>query len=533
MREDLQEIAYDYSQMHKIHPVPSLNLPNIVELECLEPNDGSDYRVFICFGTKPWRYRACRKCGSVNIRSLGDTPSPRLIHDVSCGVTQVDIVLRVDRYQCYDCGESFSRQFEGIIENRQMTERLYKQIKRDSFRYSFTDVASQYGYSDTTVANIFDEYAKELESERGPIVAPYALGIDEKHIVHKMRAVFVDIENGGLLELRPDNKRSDIMGTIESMVDYDKNIKIVTMDMANGYKAYVEECLPYAKIIVDKYHVYQDLYQKITKTRTKILEYIGTQIAAEPDEDRKKHLRDVRDLAINNNYLFKFSMEKLGQKQTRVAAMADLCQTFPEFNHLRLLKEGFEKIYDCDKRSDAEAEFDSWIPLVPPSGANQIVAWEAKYGVKAELFKEFRVFYNAMKKWHKEVFNFFDETETNRRYTNAAAEGTNHLIQNMNSLGNGYSFERLRARALFWHKAAQRSWYSFDKQSVPKTRLKGSDNTHRTGFLTPGAFNLEYETYYEETEVLTEHKEDTVYNPTSVLAYYRAARKTNPEGFID
>lgn len=139
--------------------------------------------------------------------------------------------------------------------------------------------------------------------------------------------------------------------------------------------------------------------------------------------------------------------------------------------------------------------------MVPPSGSSQIAAWEAKYGVKAELFKEFRVFYNAMKKWYKEVFNFFDETETDRRYTNAAAEGTNHLIQNMNSLGNGYSFERLRARALFWHHAAQRSLYSFDKQSVPKTRLKGIDDTHKTGFLTPSSFNFEYETYYEETEV--------------------------------
>ncbi len=138
-----------------------------------------------------------------------------------------------------------------------------------------------------------------------------------------------------------------------------------------------------------------------------------------------------------------------------------------------------------------------------------------------------------MKKWNKEVFNYFDETEDECRYTNAASEGTNHLIQNMNSLGNGYSFERLRARALFWHTAAPRISYAFNKQSIAKQRLKDGGNSNRRGFLTPNSFKHEYETYYEDVDVLTANEMDANYKPTSVLAYYRAARKDNPEGFIE
>lgn len=534
MREDLKKITFDTEDLVCVQPTPSLNLPEIVEDKCMEPADGSPYRVFFCTGKKPWRNRACRKCGSTDVRSLGNTPEPRLIHDVNVGVTQIDIVLKVDRYQCNDCGESFSRQFDGIMENRQMTDRLYEQIKRDSFRSTFTDVASQYGYSDTTIANIFDEYAAELEAKRGVVVAPHALGIDEKHIVHRMRAVFVDIESGELLEIRPDNKRNDIMSTIESMVDYDKNIRIVTMDMANGYKAYVEECLPYAKIIVDKYHVFQDLQQKTTKTRTAILECIRLQIDDEPDELHKNHLREIRDLAVRNNYLFKFSVEKLAQKPSRIGAMADLCNTFPEFNHLRLLKEGFERIYDCDNRADAERMYHEWTRLVPPTGVRQIAAWETEFGVSAELFKEFRVFYNAMKKWNKEVFNYFDETENECRYTNAAAEGTNHLIQNMNNMGNGYSFERLRARALFWHQAGNRISYSYNKRSVEKKKLKlpqGKPGGYSdVGLFVPTDI---YETYYEDVDFVTAHEEQQIYNPTSVLKYFTQSRKSNPDGYIE
>lgn len=529
MREGQNKIVYDEKDLRQVTPTPMLNLPDIVETECREPIDGSPYRVFYCEGTKPWRHRACRKCGSINIRSLGYTPEPRLVHDVNIGITQNDILLKVDRYQCNDCGESFSRQFEGVMENRQMTDRLYEQIKRDSFRLPFVEVAAQYGLSDTTIANIFDEYSAELESARGTITAPHALGIDEKHIVNKMRAIFVDLDTGELLEVRPDNKKDDIMGTIESMVDYDKNIKIVTMDMANGYKSYVETCLPYAIIIVDKYHVYQDLYVKIKKTRTRILEEIASQIAAVDDPEEKQHLRDVRDLAAKNNYLFKFSLKKLAKKDSRLAAMADVCKTFPEFNHLRLLKEKFELIYSQSNRAEAELIYSDWTELVPPTGSNQVKAWEAEYGVKAELFKEFRVFRNAMKKWKNEVFNYFD---ANCEYTNAAAEGTNSMIQSMNSMGNGYSFDRLRARALFWHQAAPRLTYAFNKKSVEKKRP-----AFNTSFYVPSVSShnheLQYETYYEDVDVLSCEEVDGVYKPTSVYAYARAEQKTNPEGFID
>ena len=530
MRENQDKMIFDATQLKAVSPMPSLNLPDIEQKECLEPLDGSPYRVYMCEGGKPWRNRSCKKCGSINIRSLGYTPEPRLIHDVNTGIIQNDIILKVDRYQCNDCGESFSRQFDGIMENRQMTSRLYDQIRRDAFRLPFVDVAAQYGYSDTTIANIFDEYSAELEAKRGTIIAPFALGIDEKHIVHKMRAVFVDLDTGELIEMRPDNKMKDIISTIKSMDGYDDRIRIVTMDMANGYKSYVEDCLPDAKIIVDKYHVYQDLYKKVTRTKTLILETIGKQIAAVEDPERKQHLQDVRDLVLNNSYLFKFSLEKLVEKGHRIAAMADLCDTFPEFNHLRLLKEGFERIYDCEKRDDAERLYDEWTSLVPPTGANQIKAWETKYGVKAELFKEFRVFRNAMKKWRKEVFNYFDE---NCDYTNAAAEGMNSLIQRMNSLGNGYSFERLRARALFWHTASPRISYSVDKKSIAKQRFKNTGNNFTTWFQKVGYDSPQFETYYVDKIMFIGTEEDKNYEPTSVYKYSEISRKHNPEGLIE
>ena len=92
-------------------------------------------------------------------------------------------------------------------------------------------------------------------------------------------------------------------------------------------------------------------------------------------------------------YLFKFGKDKLAEKTRRIAIMADVCQIFPEFNHLRLIKEGFERIHEQRvSRTDAEAAYAEWLKLIPPKGVKKIAAWEHQYGVAASLDTELMVF---------------------------------------------------------------------------------------------------------------------------------------------
>ena len=67
--------------------------------------------------------------------------------------------------------------------------------------------------------------------------------------------------------------------------------------------------------------------------------------------------------------------------------MADACRTFPELNHLRLIKEGFERIYEeAETREQAEALYAEWEKLIPPSGKKQIAVGR-KYHVQASFFQ--------------------------------------------------------------------------------------------------------------------------------------------------
>ena len=393
-----------------------------------------------------------------------------------------------------------------------MTYRLYDQIRRDSFVRPFSDVAADFGYTAPTIAAIFDEYVSELEARRDKIVAPRILGIDEKHIVHDARGVFVDIEMGRLLEMTASNKKADIINAIESMEDYDTNIQLVTMDMSNGYRAYVRECLPYAKIIVDKYHVFQDMHDKIRKAKSVIVEHLKNQIETISDPEEKLRKKNVLYIVNTNPYLFKFGQEKLAEKDARIEAMADVCMTFPEFNHLRLLKEGFELIYECSDRPEAEMVYEDWAKLVPPSGAKKTVQWEQKYSVSAELFTEFKALQRTINSWYEEVFAYF---EPGCNVTNAAAEGLNNMIERFNRMGNGYSFARLRAKALFWHLAAPRKRYVIDCKKKPVYK----ESTHIMSFVD---FSRPASTRqligYENTYYIAEQKINDTRQPLPILS---------------
>ena len=295
------------------------------------------------------------------------------------------------------------------------------------------------------------------------------------------------------------------------------------MDMANGYKSAVQMCLPYAKIIVDKFHVYQDLTRRITKAKTGIMEEINLQIKGEPDKDVADHLREVRDLIVRNAYLFKFGRKKLTEKPERIKVMADACQTFPELNHLRLIKEGFERIYEeAETREQAESLYAEWEKLIPPSGKKQISEWEAKYHVQASFFKELTGFYRTTKNWHEEIFAYFDE---DCAFTNAAAEGTNSLIQRINAQGSGYGFNHLRAKAVYWHRSGARIAYRLDttKKPIYGSAVPSKTDTHTkqlaTGFSDIDSLFKPKITGYQEYSCIKAEEIISKRSPISVFQY--------------
>lgn len=455
--------------------IPNLDLPELRETAAYKLPDTDEYLLVECEPVRLNTYcRCCQKTGFLT--KNGKRTGRRLAHDVHIGNTSVDLSLKVIDYECQYCGGRPSHEYDCLVPGQQFTKRLYDYIKVESFHDEFEPVAVRCGIDPGTVAGIFDKYAEELESKRGEVEVGSWLAIDEKHVDHKMRAVFVDGLTGRLLEITEDNKPNTIRETIRSFSGYE-NVQIVTMDMANGYRSAIEDVFGCsAKVVVDKWHVLNDLSTKITRCKTAIMEDLSRQIQNEADPAVRDRKSEVKKAVASIPYLYKFGTEKLAEKPYRLQVMGEACKTFPELNHLRLLKETFELIYDCSDRDAADSIIDEWAKLVPPAGKLQRQAWETQYGVKAELFDEMRPLLNTVSKnWRNEILNYFD-CDLNQNVTNAVAESINSFITRFSS--KGYTFPRLRAKCLFWHQVGARTRY---KISLRKKAVTSMDLTQTDG----------------------------------------------------
>ena len=140
---------------------------------------------------------------------------------------------------------------------------------------------------------------------------------------------------------------------------------------------------------------------------------------------------------LKDSYLFKFNEGNVMGNPSRKSLMADLCFHFPNFNMLRLLKDGFMRVYACEGREEAEEAYQEWEKILCKADP--------------KIFSEFYRFGRTVRNWHNEIFQYF---EPGFKYTNAASEGLNSLLQAINSQGRGYSFDVLRLKALYRKEAA-------------------------------------------------------------------------------
>ena len=447
---------------------PTLDLPGIVIDSCRIPKDGGKYMLFLTHVAKDLKLACeCSVCKSKNIRRDG-TGKFRLVHDVIRNNYRVDILIKPPRYRCTDCDASWSPAIPGIEEGKQMTTRLYEYLKVESFIQSFTTLAERSGFSIETIRNIFDEEVAKYEKmrEEHPLEAPRVLGIDEKHLGRIMRGILVDIETGNLLDILPDNKAVTMQEGIKKLKDWDKNIKVVTTDMNNSYLSWLPTLLPGATVVIDKFHVSKDVNQRVSSTRKKLVPYRNSLIKRESDPKEKMKQSAALHIVQTNTRLFNFSMARIASEKdpTKAQKLATVIDTLPEFRLLHNLHYAVEYIYEAEDLEEAERRYQEWLTILPPADKRGYKDWCDAYDVDDECFEDWRTFSKKEFLFFKPyILNYF---RPDCRFTNAAAEGLNRLIDNINTAGSGYEFNHLRAKCLYCSLIHEQINYGIDLKTV-------------------------------------------------------------------
>ena len=93
------------------------------------------------------------------------------------------------------------------------------------------------------------------------------MGIDEAHISNNAYGLFFDIEKHKPIELLRNNTYNE-MSRFLNNVDY-SNVKVVVIDMTPKYKRLIKTIIPDAHIVIDKFHIQQDVQKAFKKELAK------------------------------------------------------------------------------------------------------------------------------------------------------------------------------------------------------------------------------------------------------------------------
>ena len=172
--------------------------------------------------------------------------------------------------------------------------------------------------------------------------------------------------------------------------DVKQRISEVCIDMKYSYKVAIENELPNAKIVIDKFHVIKELIRQMEDIR-KIFQ----------EQNIKGYRRINRFLLCKNNEnLSQMEIQKLKETFKRY-------EKFPTLKQCYLLKERIRKMYKLNTREEAEHEL------------NLILLSIENYPVG-----KMKEIYNTLSKWKPYILNYFYN-----RTTNAFIEGCNNKIK--------------------------------------------------------------------------------------------------------
>jgi transposase len=314
--------------------VDILNLPgwHVIGCEAGEERYDIHARVASCGS-------ACVACGSLAVVKHGT--DAQVVRDLPCHGKYVVIHVDRHRYRCKQCQKTWFEPLPEVDERRQATSRLVRYIQRQALRRTFVALALEVGVDEKTIRNIFHDHITELEQARR-IEAPFALGIDELHLLGQPRGMLTDLEANTVLEVLPDRKKLTISQFLSRLPGKER-VQVAVIDMWRPYFEALQEQLPQAVVVIDKFHVLKMLSQAVETVRKDIRDSLS-------DRQRRALMHD--------RFLLLKRPCDLDEQQRLI--LESWLGTFPRLKVVYERKEQFYSIYDAATQEEAFERYFIW-----------------------------------------------------------------------------------------------------------------------------------------------------------------------------
>lgn len=360
------------------------------------------------------RTPACHHCGSLDV--VGHGRNIRRIRDRSCAYPTV-LMWSQRRFRCRDCERTCRERHPEIAARKAVTNRFRKRLFERACREPITQVAGAEAVSPYRVDEAFEHHAvAALEQRDAP--RPRVLAIDESAFKKRFRfhTVFSDPERGVVLDLVEGRHKGAVFGGLVRLPDDVRHgIESVVIDCHWPFRQALEEALPGARIVADKFHVIRSVDRAAQRVRARFSRRTRRQRVGRDGGVSRQHNPAFDPTVFGARWVF---MKRAGNLSAAETAWMHRVfdSSAPELAAAWWLKEEFAAIYDERDRDAAERRLDSWIEAVHRVG-----------------LEEFINTWRTLQWWRDPILNYFDD-----RVTNAFAEGITNKIKVMKRVSYGF-----------------------------------------------------------------------------------------------
>lgn len=246
------------------------------------------------------------------------------------------------------------------------------------------------------------------------------MSIDDKAIGHEGFSILSNGETGKIAMMIESCKSDEVSQAISLFGNELNKIKSISCDMAAGYLNVCSEELPGAKVVVDKFHVMQYVYDAVLDVRARIKKELSGQLTKGKEKtEQDKEILIKLDVLKHCRYRLTQSPEKWSE--TGKELMHQVFDNHNELSEAYDLTQKFKKWYDISNRIKAKSII-----------VQDLHEWYTH--VKKSEFDEFKAVAKMIRKHENEIINFFECQQTN-----AKAERLNGKINRF--ISNNYGIK--------------------------------------------------------------------------------------------
>jgi transposase len=246
----------------------------------------------------------CRRCGRTITERHG-VDEPRLLRHLPILGRVVYLRIRPKRFRCPGCDDhpTTTQQLDWYDQGALHTKAYERHLIVQLVNSTFSDVEAKEDVTADALLGILDRWiARSVEWDT---LAPFVtLGIDAIALLKGHRdfvaVVYAQTEHGTLhvLAVLPDRLKASVVAWLQSIpASIRERITSVCTDIWEGYITAVQEVLPDATLVVDRFHVARHYRDAVDKLRKQELRRLQKELPKAAQDDLKHTLWPFRKRA--------------------------------------------------------------------------------------------------------------------------------------------------------------------------------------------------------------------------------------------